>query len=198
MKTIFPPAVFLLVMTTVLAACAADATDVSELVETPTRIEDSPQPVTQYVAKADDFDCMIEPAEDPQKSWHKVRNFYLKNMTGRTQEALDVANGLQPAPYPVGTIIQLIYFEAMVKRGGEFSEQTSDWEFFAMDVTDGVTWISARGATDVTNFAGGNCFDCHNKAEKKYDLVCETGHGCDPLGVPPAFIEQGQKGDPRC
>lgn len=184
-----------------LAACGGDVVS-NTPVPAPARIEDAPRAVTEYAAKAADFTCILNTAEatggDPQTSWHHVRNFYLKNTTGRTQEALDVANGLKPGPYPVGTIIQLIYFEAMVKRGGDFSPDSQGWEFFSLDADGDTVVVNARGGKEVVNFAGANCFECHSKARPAFDFVCEQDHGCDPLGVDADFIHRLQAGDPRC
>jgi hypothetical protein len=182
-----------------LAACGQRASDENEA----TRFADRPHDVLEYAAAAEDFDCMLASAADPQESWHKVRNFYLKNMTGRTQEALDVANGLKPAPYPVGTVIQLIYFEAMVKRASPQSAKTvmadtEGWEFFALDVSAGVTKIESRGGQEVVNFADGNCYACHKDARPEFDLVCESSNGCEPLPISDDLIHSFQKGDPRC
>lgn len=181
-------------------ACAPDP--VLTPAPKPARFEDSPRDVTEYAARPGDFDCILDtpdqPGADPQTAWHHVRNFYLKNMTGRAQEALDVANGLKPGPYPVGTIIQLIYFEAMVKRAGGFSPDSGGWEFFSLDADGQSVVVNARGGTEVVNFAGANCFDCHSKAEPQFDFVCEGGHGCDALGVDADFIHRLQAGDPRC
>jgi hypothetical protein len=30
------------------------------------------------------------------------------------------------------------------------------------------------------------CFGCHIKVRPEWDLVCETGHGCDPIPPAPA------------
>jgi hypothetical protein len=60
------------------------------------------------------------------------------------------------------------------------------------------TSIRARGFVDVVNRFDGNCFACHVKAEPKWDLICETGHGCDPIPLTPQMTRVIQKADPRC
>jgi len=50
----------------------------------------------------------------------------------------------------------------------------------------------------VVNRFGGNCLDCHQKAEPQWDMVCETGHGCDPLPLTKTMLSAIQKTDPRC
>ncbi len=139
---------------------------------------------------AADFDCL--------KGWTKVRGFYLKSLLGSVDAALAVANNPEGGVYPTGTVIQLVPTEAMVKREPGFSAQTRDWEFFFLKVDAKGSTIVDRGATQVKNGFGGNCFGCHNKAEPKWDLVCEQDHGCDPLPIGGAVIRAIQDNDPRC
>jgi hypothetical protein len=190
---------FILGLTLLLAACAPG---IKPNVDVP-RMVDKPKPGKEFAAKANDFTCILRTAEKgnpPDTSWHHVRNFYLKNTMGRTQEALDVANGLKPGPYPVGTMLQLIYMEGMVKRGGDFSPGSNGWEFFSLGIADDnkTTVIRKRGSFDVVNFAGGNCLGCHGKAKPEFDFVCEQEHGCDPLPASHTAISLMQSGDPRC
>ena len=60
----------------------------------------------------------------------KVRGFYVDNRLGHLQQALAVANSPKGGTYPVGTILQLVPQEAMVKRRKGFDPATKDWEFF--------------------------------------------------------------------
>lgn len=103
------------------------------------------------------------------KNWTRIRRFRIANPLGHLEEALAVARGEKPPPYPVGTIIQLIPFEAMVKRG--------------------------RG--EVTNIGPISCFACHGAAPQK-DFVCETGNGCIALSLSEDLINALQEHDPRC
>jgi hypothetical protein len=139
---------------------------------------------------AADFECV--------QNWTKVRNFRITNKAGRLDETLAVANNTAGGTYPVGTIIQLVTTEAMVKRGAGFSPETSDWEFFFLDVTAAGATIVNRGTTTVVNQFNGNCFQCHSAAEAQFDLVCETGHGCAPLPIPTSVLAATQDSDPRC
>lgn len=148
-------------------------------------------------ATADDLD-MTEADFECIKNWDQVNLFFLTNKLGDVQGALDVAKSADGGTYPVGTIIQLIPTEAMVKRKAGFSAETNDWEFFFLEVSEAGTTIAARGTTDVVNQFGGNCFDCHSKAEPKWDLVCEKTHGCDPLPLSDSTIVSVQNADPRC
>jgi hypothetical protein len=137
-----------------------------------------------------DFDCILE--------WEKVRKFRITNKLGHLEESLAVANNPAGGVFPVGTVIQLIPNEAMVKRAAGFDPDNSDWEFFFLDTSENGTEIVSRGSKDVVNGFGGNCFDCHAKAAPQWDRLCEEGHGCDPLPFTPEQIEMVQQADPRC
>jgi hypothetical protein len=127
----------------------------------------------------------------------KVRNFYIDNRLGHLDEALVVANSPKGGTYPVGTIIQLVPQEAMVKREKGFSPATRDWEFFFLSVSPDGTVIDKRGTSDVVNRFGGNCASCHQGAEARFDGVCEENHGCAPLPIGPDLIRAVQESDPR-
>lgn len=162
-----------------LAACGTAAPPVTETETNP-----------DLEMKAEDFTCILE--------WEKVRRFRVTNKLGFLAETLAVANAGR-GTYPPGTIVQLVPTEAMVKRRRGWNAATNDWEFFALDVNaDGTTTIRARGAEETKNAFGGNCFDCHAKAAAEYDLLCESGHGCDPIPLSPSVIEQVQASDGRC
>lgn len=138
----------------------------------------------------EDFDCILDGT--------KVRRFYVTNELGRLDETLEVANSSTGGTYPPGTLIQLVPFEAMFKRGPGWNPETNDWEFFALDVDESGTTIVSRGAEDTVNQFGGNCFECHSQAEPQWDFVCEQTHGCDPLPIDGDTIEAVQGNDPRC
>ena len=126
-----------------------------------------------------------------------VRGFFIDNRLGHLDEALEIARANRGGKYPVGTIIQLVPQEAMVKRARDFSPGTGDWEFFFLTTDATGTTIAARGTTEVVNRFGGNCFSCHTLAEDKFDLVCEQDHGCDPLPIGDDVIRGIQATDPR-
>lgn len=138
----------------------------------------------------EDFVCLLE--------WEKVRRFRITNLLGRLPEALEVAGSPTGGSYPVGTVIQLIPNEAMVKRAAGWSPETNDWEFFSLQTSAAGTEILDRGTTEVINAFGGNCFSCHSAAEPQWDLICEQDHGCAPIPIDEATIEALQNGDPRC
>ena len=127
----------------------------------------------------------------------KVRGFFVDNRLGHLPEALRVANSPNGGVYPVGTILQLVPQEAMVKRARGWNPTTHDWEFFFMKTSAAGTEIVTRGATETVNRFGGNCFGCHAKADAKWDMVCEHTHGCDPLPVGDDVIRAIQNADPR-
>jgi hypothetical protein len=126
----------------------------------------------------------------------RVADHFLGSLNGHLDAALAVARKPKGAVYPVGTVIQLIPTEAMVKRHKGFSPSTGDWEFFSLGVSPTGTEIKSAGAK-VKNFLGADCASCHVAAKKNFDFVCEKSHGCAPLGVPDSLIATIQKSDPR-
>jgi hypothetical protein len=126
-----------------------------------------------------------------------VRGFFVDNRLGHLDEAIAVANDPGGGEYPVGTIIQLVPQEAMVKRAPGFDRDSNDWEFFSLDVTAEGTTILTRGGAEVINRFGGSCADCHSLAEPQFDFVCEQDHGCEPLPIDRSVIESVQAADPR-
>jgi hypothetical protein len=194
------PFVFSVCIGCLFSSCTQERRNESEPFQ---NIPENPQPVTEFIATEKSFDCFLPPFQDQkpiEERWFKVGNFYIKNLTGRTRTALQIASGLKEGRYPVGTIIQLVPFEAMVKRGGSFCPSGNGWEFFALDLTGTQeVLIRSRGCEEVVNFFNQvSCLSCHGKAEEKYDFVCDGNHGCDPLGVPQELIRSIQEGDPRC
>ncbi len=138
--------------------------------------------------QASDFECILH--------WDMVGGYRITNKRGH--DALSIAQSSSGGVFPVGTIIQIVPQEAMVKRRAGFSPTTSDWEFFSLNVSSSGTTIAKRGTTDVVNQFGGNCFGCHSKAMPQWDLVCATTHGCDPLPLDEATLVSLQNMDPRC
>ena len=127
-----------------------------------------------------------------------VRGFFVKNLLGKTDDAVKVANDPDGGVYPVGTIIQLIPQEAMVKHVKGYSPATNDWEFFTLDATpQGTTIISHGGAEVLNRFSNSSCAGCHGAAEPQFDFVCENTHGCAPLPVGDDVIAAVQQADPR-
>lgn len=127
-----------------------------------------------------------------------VRGFYVGNLLGHTEATLKVANSTTGGVYPVGSVVQLVPTEAMVKREPGYNPATKDWEFFELDVSAAGTKIKVRGAGEVVNRFGGNCLSCHAAAKPEFDLVCEQTHGCAPIPITPVMAKAIQNTDPRC
>jgi len=132
------------------------------------------------------------------KNMHSVRGFFVGNLLDKLDDTVAAAMQPEGAPYPPGSVVQLIPTEAMIKHHKGWSAITNDWEFFALDVSEEGTKINARGTTQVKNKFGGNCFECHQKAKPQWDFICEEGHGCDSLPIPDYLIRRAQRNDPRC
>jgi hypothetical protein len=126
-----------------------------------------------------------------------VRHFYVDNLAGNLKGTVKVAEAAT-GNYPVGSVLQLVPGEVMVKREKGFNAATRDWEFFELNVSPDGSAIRTRGVQDVVNRFGGNCFSCHAKAHPEFDLVCEINHGCDPIPVTRAMSAALQHTDPRC
>jgi hypothetical protein len=137
------------------------------------------------------FGCILD--------WPKVRNTYFKHDDPkRLKEAMRIFRDRVPdKEYPVGTILQLIPFEAMVKHPRERFPTTNGWEFFDLDVSKDGTKIKERGEQVVNHSQGVTCLSCHQPAAK-FDFVCEKGHGCAPIPFDDQKIAAIQNGDLRC
>ena len=152
------------------------------------------------------FSCILD--------WAKIRGTYIKNVDPeKLKEAMRIFrdNG-SDTEYPVGTILQLIPNEAMVKHPRGTFAKTNDWEFFALDVSAAGTKITDRGENVLELFdmdasaagtkmsdhpRGVTCLSCQ-QGGAKHDLVCEKGHGSPPIPLNDQQIAKIQAGDPRC
>src|SRR5499427_2142835 len=137
------------------------------------------------------FGCILD--------WPKVRNTRFKHADpAKLKEAMKIFRESEPdKEYPVGTILQLVPFEAMVKHPHEKFPNTNGWEFFALEVSEAGTKIRDRGDKVVNLSLGAPCLSCHQPAAR-YDFVCEKGHGCAPIPVDDQKIAELQKADARC
>ncbi len=126
-----------------------------------------------------------------------VRQFFVDNLSGNLEASLAVAKA-GSGDYPEGTVLQVMPNEVMVKQQKGFSPATRDWEFLWIDVDKNGSKIFTRGAAEVNNRFGLNCFACHVKAEEKFDFVCEQGHGCEDIPVTREMFGALQRTDPRC
>lgn len=140
--------------------------------------------------QASDFECVLR--------WQQVGHYRISNRLGHQAEAEAVASDPDGGTFPVGTVLQIVPNEAMVKRRTGFSTDTRDWEFFALSTSDAGTTILDRGTTQVANGFGGRCISCHALASPQFDLVCGETHGCDPLPFTAMQLESLQASDPRC
>src|SRR6266851_1700573 len=75
------------------------------------------------------FGCILD--------WPQVRNTRIKHADPqKLNEAMRIFRDSKPdKEYPVGTILQLVPREAMVKHPREKFPNTSGWEFFFLDVS---------------------------------------------------------------
>ena len=144
-------------------------------------------------------DVVVDAADfKPLAEMTRVRGFFVDNVAGDLDATLAVAGDPEGGTYPVGTVIQLIPQEAMVKRAAGFDPDSNDWEFFTLEVTAAGTTIVSRGGSEVVNrFNGTSCAGCHGAAEPQFDFVCEHDHGCAPLPVGEDVITAIQNSDPR-
>lgn len=140
---------------------------------------------------AETFGCILD--------WPKVRNTRFKHADAqKLKEAMKIFRESVPdKDYPVGTILQLVPFEAMVKHPREKFPTTNGWEFFFLDLSEKGTTIQDRGDKVVNKSQGVECVSCHQPAAK-FDFVCEKGHGCAPIPFDDQKIAEIQKSDPRC
>lgn len=127
-----------------------------------------------------------------------VDRFFVGNLNGDLDATVAVASAEEGGIYPVGSVVQLVPTEVMVKREAGFNPVTKDWEYFDLDISAEGTKIRVRGADEVKNRFGNSCQDCHVKAAPQFDLICKTDHGCDPIPINDVMIRGLQKTDPRC
>ncbi len=130
---------------------------------------------------------------------HKIRNTYIRNADPeKLKEAVRIfKNSVPDKEYPVGTILQLVPFEAMVKHPREKFPKSNGWEFFALEVSEAGTKIRDRGDNVVNLSLGAPCLSCHQPAAR-FDFVCEKGHGCAPIPFDDQKISELQRADARC
>src|ERR1700729_2670471 len=73
-----------------------------------------------------------------------VRHFYVDNLAGNLAGTVKVAQAAT-GDYPVGSVLQLVPTEVMVKRDKGFNAATRDWEFFELNVSPTSSTIHVRG-----------------------------------------------------
>ena len=137
------------------------------------------------------FGCILD--------WAQVRNTRIKHSDPvKLREAMRILGDRIPdTEYPVGTVLQLVPFEAMVKHPREKFPRTNGWEFFALEISDAGTRIRDRGDNVVNLSQGRTCLSRHQPAAR-FDFVCEKGHGCAPIPFDDQKIAELQRADSRC
>ncbi|HEY3498369.1 MAG TPA: hypothetical protein VGK73_26930 [Polyangiaceae bacterium] len=147
-----------------------------------------------YDMQPEDFGCISE--------LQRVRGYRIKNMLGHDTEAVAAAENDEGAVFPVGTVIQHLPNEAMVKRRAGFSAETKDWEFFVLTLSAQGTTIAQRGTTDVETSMGATCVSCHTDVPDQYDFICNTwgdsGDGTCGFNLSDMQLMQQEASDPRC
>jgi hypothetical protein len=182
-----------LVVMLCLIPLSASANAVNETAEAsanitkPKKLESN---VTAVNITQDSFRCI--------RDMTPVRHFYVDNLLGDIDATLTAANAPEGAVYPVGSVVQLVPTEVMVKREPGTFPATGDWEFFELQVDEKGSTITKRGFVDVNNRFGGNCFTCHAPAREPWDFICESGHDCEPIPIDHAMTGALQRSDPRC
>jgi hypothetical protein len=180
-----------LISLSLLQACEKEATPMETADASPVATVAAVAPTSpELTIVADDFVCLAEMTA--------VRHFFVDNLLGDLDATVAVAQSTEGGVYPVGSVVQLVPTEAMVKHRPGWNPSTRDWEFFELDVAADGSSIRHRGFVDVINKFGGNCFACHVKAESKFDFICELDHGCDDIPITRDIIAGIQQADPRC
>ena len=188
-RVLFPG--LILIVLSLLQGCGRNAVETEVAVPEPSAaIESVAAEVVEMAIDAESFHCL--------GTMTPVRHFFVDNLLGDIAATVAVAESTDGGVYPPGSVVQLVPTEAMIKHEPGWNAATRDWEFFELDVSADGSSIRKRGFVDVVNRFGGNCFGCHVKAEAKYDLICEQGHGCDPIPVTREMIAAIQIADPRC
>src|ERR1700687_532435 len=127
-----------------------------------------------------------------------IGHFYVDNLAGNLKGTVQVAESPNGGVYPVGSVLQLVPTEVMVKREKGVNAATRDWEFFELAVSPSGSTIRTRGFVSVVNRFGGNCFTCHVRARPEFDLVCDTTHGCEGIPLTITMSTALQRTDPTC
>lgn len=126
----------------------------------------------------------------------KVKNTYIRHSDpAKLKEAVRIFETGAAEEYPVGTTLQLVPFEVMVKHEKAKFPNSNGWEFFLLEVSATGSKILQRGDSAANQL--GNCLTCH-KGSAKFDYVCSKDHGCPPIPVTNEMIVGMQGKDARC
>ncbi len=173
----------------VLVACSKPAPDGAETASTANA--SAPTPAPAVVVTEESFTCI--------RDMTPVRGFFVDNLLGDLDATVAVAESLTGGTYPPGSLVQVVPTSAMVKHQPGHNPETNDWEFIQLDITaDGAT-ILGRGFAELTiRGTEATCFGCHEPAKAAWDLICQGGHGCIPVGLTPDMLRALQNTDQRC
>jgi hypothetical protein len=154
-----------------------------------------PQARAMPHAKPSQFRCLLDGVKPAG------RDFYVfhRNKKQLARAVQMSESGMLPKRgYPVGTILQVLPLEAMIKRPRRFNPDGDGWEFVRLAVAaDGSTQVVADGKVEVAN-AFGSCQGCHARVAPAGDLVCGLVIGAGGLGLTEAQLAAIQASDPRC
>jgi hypothetical protein len=98
------------------------------------------------------------------------RRYFVANPLGHQAEAVAVASSATGGTFPVGTVVQIVPSEVMVKRRKGFDATMNDWEFFRVAfAADGTPEeLTVRGTHETP------CFKCHQRVSSpQWDFICE-------------------------
>jgi hypothetical protein len=156
----------------------------------------APAPARQFVAKPETFQCLLDGTKASGKHFY----VFHRNKTALRRALHKIETGKMGKGLPVGTVLQLVPFEAMVKRGGQFNREGHGWEYFSLNPkADGTTEIVLRGQTEVLSaFTHTSCQNCHENLAAHRDAICEFVQGPAGIGLTDDLLAVIQNGDPRC
>ena len=98
---------------------------INEDEESPPSAQHNPtDPSKEIPVTNDTFVCL--------KNMHSVRGFFVDNILGNLDDTVAAAMQPEGAPYPPGSVVQLIPTEAMIKNYKGWSTKTNDWDFFEL------------------------------------------------------------------
>src|SRR5262249_40235342 len=121
-------------------------------------------------ARPRDFRCLLKGTKPEGKSFFVFNRNRAKL---RKAVAMSETGEIPPQGYPVGTILQVLPFEAMVQRRPGFNPEGDDWEFVRLGVTPKdapkssrtararwpTRWAPARVATSCWRTSTTSCAD---------------------------------------
>jgi len=156
----------------------------------------APAPARQFIAKAETFQCLLDGTKAPGKHFY----VFHRHKAALRRALHKIETGKMGKGLPVGTVLQLVPFEAMVKRGGKFNREGHGWEYFSLNPqADGTTEIVLRGQSDVLSaFTHSSCQTCHENHAAQHDAICEFVQGTEGIGLTDDLLAVLQNGDPRC